>query len=80
LDTTTTTVQADDMAALASGMYAPHEIMEAHEILVQKNVCVTKSTTMQMLAGDPQLKELLQQDVSMSKQAIQELQAILSRV
>jgi similar to spore coat protein len=62
------------------GIFAPHEIMEAHEILVQKTVCATKSATMQILVSDPELKALLQQDVASSRKAIQELQAILSKV
>ncbi|WP_173427733.1 hypothetical protein [Aneurinibacillus tyrosinisolvens] len=44
-----------------------------------KSVCCTKSSTMQMLAADEELKSLLQQDVQTSKRQIQELQQILCR-
>jgi similar to spore coat protein len=59
---------------------ATHEILEVLEILSMKNVCLTKSATMQTLVTDPQLKTLLQQDVQSSKQAIQELQTVLQKV
>lgn len=58
---------------------AMHETLEVHEILTFKNVCCTKSATMQALVSDPDLQALLQQDVQTSKQHIQELQGLLSR-
>lgn len=56
---------------------ATHETLELHELLSFKTVCATKSSTMSMLASDPELKSLLQQDTTKSKQHIQELQGIL---
>jgi similar to spore coat protein len=58
---------------------ALHETLDLHEILTFKNVCVTKSATMQGLVTDQQLKSFLQQDVQKGKQQIQELQGLLSR-
>ncbi|MCR8978637.1 MULTISPECIES: hypothetical protein [Brevibacillus] len=58
---------------------AMHETLEVHELLTFKNVCCTKSATMQALVSDPDLQSLLQQDVQASKQHIQELQGLLSR-
>nr|WP_083208707.1 hypothetical protein [Brevibacillus laterosporus] len=58
---------------------AIHETLEVHEILTFKNICCTKSATMQALVSDPDLQTLLQQDVQASKQHILELQGLLSR-
>ncbi|AKF96351.1 hypothetical protein ABE137_25920 [Brevibacillus laterosporus] len=58
---------------------AMHETLDVHEMLTFKNVCCTKSATMQALVSDPDLQALLQQDVQVSKKHIQELQGLLSR-
>ncbi len=52
---------------------ATHEKLELHELLTFKTVCATKSATMYMLASNPELKSLLQQDTTKSKQHIQQL-------
>lgn len=58
---------------------ALHEMMEMHEILTFKTVCMTKSQTMQALVADEQLKSLMQKDVAQSSKAISELQNLLSK-
>jgi similar to spore coat protein len=56
-----------------------HETLELHEILTFKNTCLTKSGSMSALAQDEELKEILAQDVTQSKQQIQQLQGFISQ-
>jgi similar to spore coat protein len=56
-----------------------HETLDLHELLTFKNTCLTKSATMSNLASDTTLKDILAQDVSQSKQAIQTLQNLISQ-
>ncbi|MFS0855822.1 hypothetical protein [Paenibacillus taichungensis] len=58
--------------------YALHEMLEVHEIAAFKTVCMTKSKTMQALVTDPELKQILQQDATLSQQQLQELGGVLS--
>ncbi|AWB46628.1 hypothetical protein DCC85_22290 [Paenibacillus sp. CAA11] len=60
--------------------YALHEMLEVHEIAAFKTVCMTKSKTMQALVTDPELMQILQQDVTLSQQQLQELGGVLSKV
>ncbi|WP_127529988.1 hypothetical protein [Paenibacillus kobensis] len=60
--------------------YALHEMLEVHEMAAFKTVCMTKSKTMQALVTDPELKQILQQDVHLSQQQLQELGGVLSKV
>ncbi|MCU6791222.1 hypothetical protein OB236_03665 [Paenibacillus sp. WQ 127069] len=60
--------------------YALHETMEVHELTAFKTVCMTKSKTMQALVSDPELKQILQQDVQVSTKQLQELGGLLSKV
>ncbi|MDR6553283.1 hypothetical protein [Paenibacillus qinlingensis] len=60
--------------------YALHEMLEVHEMAAFKTVCMTKSKTMQALVTDPQLIQILQQDVQLSQQQLQELGGVLSKV
>lgn len=55
-----------------------HEKMELHELLMFKSVCAAKASTMKELVGDQQLKSLLEQDFSKSKQQIQDLKNALT--
>ncbi|PLR95116.1 hypothetical protein [Bacillus sp. T33-2] len=55
-----------------------HETLELHELLMFKNVCTTKSATMSGLAQDDELKSILNQDVTVSRQHIEQLKGILS--
>ncbi|SDE55704.1 hypothetical protein SAMN02799630_05499 [Paenibacillus sp. UNCCL117] len=59
--------------------YALHETLEVHEIAAFKTVCMTKSKTMQALVTDPELTQILQQDVQLSQQQLQELSEVLSK-
>jgi similar to spore coat protein len=58
---------------------ALHETLELHELLVFKNVCCTKSATMQALVSDEGLRSILVQDVQASQGHIKELQALVSK-
>ncbi|MGG1551028.1 hypothetical protein [Paenibacillus ferrarius] len=60
--------------------YALHEMLEVHEMAAFKTVCMTKSKTMQALVTDPELTQILQQDVQLSQQQLQELAGVLSKV
>ncbi|USG67465.1 hypothetical protein NDK47_09395 [Brevibacillus ruminantium] len=59
--------------------YALHETLEVHEIAAFKTICLTKSKTMQALVSDPQLIDIMQQDVMVSTRQLQELSAILTK-
>ncbi|MFB8373001.1 hypothetical protein MKY92_15995 [Paenibacillus sp. FSL R5-0623] len=59
--------------------YALHEVLEVHEIAAFKTVCMTKSKTMQALVTDPELKQILQQDATLSQQQLQELGGVLTK-
>jgi len=59
--------------------YALHEMLEVHELAAFKTVCMTKSRTMQALVTDPELMQILQQDVTLSQQQLQELGGVLSK-
>lgn len=56
---------------------APHETFELHELLTFKNVCATKSVAMAGLVKDPELKAILQQDLSITQGQIRELQSLI---
>ncbi|WP_028552142.1 hypothetical protein [Paenibacillus sp. UNC451MF] len=60
--------------------YALHEMLEVREMAAFKTVCMTKSKTMQALVTDPELIQILQQDVQLSQQQLQELGGVLSKV
>lgn len=57
---------------------ALHETLEVHELLVFKNLTLTKSVTMSKLVQDPQLKEILAQEVASGTSFIQKLQGYLT--
>jgi similar to spore coat protein len=56
---------------------APAETMQLHELLTFKNLCLTKSVTMSPLVSDDELKCILQNDVSTSKEHIKELSGLM---
>ncbi|NOU93180.1 hypothetical protein GC093_08085 [Paenibacillus sp. LMG 31456] len=62
-----------------NSIYALHETLEVHEIAAFKTVCMTKSKTMQALISDPELMQILQEDVQLSTRQLQELGALLSK-
>ncbi|QMT21501.1 hypothetical protein H2N74_02875 [Bacillus velezensis] len=57
---------------------ALHELLEIQEMASFKSLCLTKSKTMIALVSDPQLKEIMQQDVDTSTRQLQEFASILS--
>ncbi|MBT2700546.1 hypothetical protein J7E79_24725 [Bacillus sp. ISL-40] len=54
-----------------------HETLDLHELLSFKNLCLTKATTMSVLAQDEELKTILSGDVTTGTQHIQQLQQFL---
>lgn len=56
-----------------------NESIQLHEILTFKNLCLTKSITMSPLVSDNELKTILQQEVTVSKQHIEELRELMER-
>lgn len=59
--------------------HALHEMLEVHEMAAFKTVCMTKSKTMQTLVTDPELMQILQEDVTLSQQQLLELGGVLSK-
>ncbi|WP_102349094.1 hypothetical protein [Bacillus sp. Marseille-P3661] len=57
---------------------ALHETLEVHELLTIKNISLTKSTTMQGLAQDEELKNILATEVNTGKLAIQRLEELIT--
>ncbi len=55
-----------------------HEVLEIHELMTFKSLCLTKSTMMQGLVTDQKLKDIMQQDVTMSSKQLEELKTHLS--
>jgi similar to spore coat protein len=55
-----------------------HETLDVHELLSFKNLCLTKATTMSVLAQDEELKAILSEDVTSGIQHIQHLQQFLT--
>ncbi|HAN20316.1 MAG: spore coat protein [Clostridiales bacterium GWF2_36_10] len=56
---------------------APHETFDLHELLTFKNICATKSSTMNAMVNDEELKSILQQDVTVSQQQIRDLESLI---
>lgn len=59
--------------------YALHEVLEVQEMAAFKTTCLTKSKTMRALVSDPELKEIMQQDISTSTRQLEEYSSILSK-
>jgi len=57
----------------------PHEMMEVHEILNIKTICITTSKLMQGIVFDQDLKALMEKDVQQSLKAINELRKLYSK-
>jgi len=55
-----------------------HETHEIHELLMFKNLCLTKSTAMGALVQDQELKNILNTDVTATKQQVQRLQEFIT--
>ena len=55
-----------------------HETLEVHELLVFKNLCLTKSVAMSGLVQDPELKSILTNDVKSGTKFVQRLQEFIT--
>lgn len=55
-----------------------HETLEVHELLVFKNLCLTKSVAMSGLVQDPVLKSILTNDVKSGTKFVQRLQEFIT--
>lgn len=58
---------------------APHEMMELHEMLNFKTLCLAKSKMMQGLVFDQELRALMEKDVQQSLKAITDLKSIYAK-
>lgn len=58
---------------------SPHEMMEVHEILNLKTICMTTSKLMQGIVFDQDLKALMEKDVQQSLKAVNELRNLYSK-
>ena len=56
-----------------------HEMMELHEILNFKTICMTTSILMQGIVFDQDLKALMEKDVQQSLKAVNELRTLYSQ-
>ncbi|WP_457943798.1 hypothetical protein [Caproiciproducens sp. LBM24188] len=56
----------------------PQETMHLHEILTLKNTCAIKSAAARSSISDPELKKILNQDISNTMRQIQDIQTTLS--
>ena len=56
---------------------ALHERLELQEILVFKNLCLTKAAVIQGLVGCEELKDILAVDVKEGKKHVEQLTTIL---
>jgi similar to spore coat protein len=57
---------------------ALHETLDLHELIVFKNLCITKATTMSALAVDEELSSILIEDIKTGAMHIQQLQQFLT--
>ena len=55
-----------------------HETHEIHELLMFKNLCLTKATAMGALVQDQELGNILNADVTATKQQVQRLQEFIT--
>lgn len=55
-----------------------HESLDLHEILMFKNLCLTKSTTMSVLVQDEELKQILSDDANKTTKQINRLQQFIT--
>lgn len=55
-------------------------MMEIHELLNFKTICVAKSKAMGGLVTDKELKTLMDEDVQQSIQALNDLQSLITRL
>ncbi|MDP4151842.1 MAG: hypothetical protein Q8865_00175 [Bacillota bacterium] len=65
------------MFILDTTKITPHETVNLHEILSFKNTCAVKSSTMQSLINDQELKGLANQDVTTTARQMQEIIGVI---
>lgn len=56
-----------------------HETLDLHELLVFKNLCLTKSSTMTGLVQDQELRDILEQDTLKTRRQVERLQSLLAK-
>ncbi len=56
---------------------APHETYKLHELLTFKTLCVTKSAIMSGLVQDQELKSILEQDITKTKDQIKRMTQVM---
>ncbi|WP_338786100.1 spore coat protein [Metabacillus sp. FJAT-53654] len=64
---------------MATKDIAMHEKLEVHEVLLFKTSCVKKGTAMLELVEDKDLKQILEEDVEASTNAVKKLSKILEK-
>lgn len=57
----------------------PREALELHEILSSKNLCLTKATNSISQITDVELKQILQEDITKTKNQITELKTLMQK-
>ncbi|MFC4737321.1 spore coat protein [Bacillus daqingensis] len=64
---------------MARHQYAPHEMIEVHEVLTLKTSALAKGYVMYDAAVNEELKELLQEGIDEGENAVKELQQLISQ-
>ena len=57
---------------------APYETLQIHELLTLKNLSLTKAVTMLPLVTDPELKDIMENEVQTVKTHIDDLRNIMN--
>lgn len=57
--------------------FALHETLELSEVSAFKALVLTKAKTMQILVSDPDLRDLMQQEVALATRQLEELNGLL---
>ncbi|RHW35009.1 spore coat protein [Lysinibacillus yapensis] len=63
---------------MATKELALHEQLEVHEVLIFKTACVAKNKLFVNLVQDEKLKDILEEDLELSKKAIKDLRKVLA--
>jgi similar to spore coat protein len=58
---------------------AIHETLDIHELLTTKNLALTKTATMSKLVQDPELKTIMEADVTTATKHIEQLVHLLTQ-
>lgn len=57
----------------------PRESLEIHELLSAKNLCLTKAVNVISQVTDPELKQIIQDDMTKTRTQITELKTLLGK-